>query len=146
ERVGRAARRGAGPGARAAAKEGEEAPHPAEGGKEGVEASGGRKVGEPPRRGAGTAQSRLSVAIVRHALLGIVQDLVRFRDLLEALFRPRLLVAIGVRFHGELAIRFLDGRFGCVRGHAQYLVVVSAHSSSCCTRRLVCSTSAPTLS
>jgi hypothetical protein len=62
---------------------------------------------EPAR--SGTAQPRLPVAVVRRALVGIAQHIVRLGDLLEfllGLLRP--VVLVGVETHRELAIGSLD--------------------------------------
>src|SRR5256885_2261963 len=90
-------------------------------------------------------------AVVRGALLGMPQHLVRLRDLLELLFGRRLRRgrdAVGMVLHGQAAVRLLDLCLARVARHPQQGVVVArlAHSSSSPTSRLVWSTSATILS
>src|SRR2546423_1373306 len=105
----------------------------------------------PPPARPPPAPACHAVAIVRGALLGITQHLVRLRDLLELLFGRRLLRgsdAVGMVLHGQAAVRLLDLRLARVARHPQQGVVVArlAHSSSSPTSRLVWSTSATILS
>jgi hypothetical protein len=72
----------------------------------------------------------VAVAVVKGALLGVGQDLVGLRRLLELRLRLLVGVAVGVQLEGELAVGALEsGRVGIAR-NAQDLVVVAsvAHS------------------
>ena len=71
------------------------------------------------------ARPRVTEAVVEAALLGIAEDLVRLRGLLEPVLRRLVTgVAIGVQLHGELAVGALElGGVGGARD-AQDLVVV----------------------
>src|SRR4030042_91851 len=60
-----------------------------------------------------------------HAPLRVREHLVGFVDLLEAGFRPGLIVAVGVVLHSQLAEGFLDLFRAGRAGHAQDLVVVA---------------------
>src|ERR671931_1327500 len=89
---------------------------------------------------APASQARRAIAVVRGALLGIAQDLVRLRDLLELRLRGLFLIGadtIGMVLHREATVRLLDLGFVRVAPDPELLVVVVRHSSSSPTRRLV---------
>src|SRR5207245_8172508 len=122
------------------------------GAHEDVERLGEVEVGEaePSARRSRPAHAGDAVSIVRGALLGITQHLVRFRDLLELLFGRRLLRgsdAVGMVLHGQAAIRLLDLCLARVARHAQQGVVVArlALSRLSPTSRRVCSYRASSL-
>jgi hypothetical protein len=68
----------------------------------------------------------MAIAIVSRALVRIHEHVVRFAELLEALFRARIArVLIGVEFDGELPVRTLDLLFRRLAGDGEDLVVVA---------------------
>ena len=120
-----------------------EAAQPAEVAHEHIERLGQVEVREPevsrPRPRPAPQPGR-AIAVIRGALLGIPQDLVRLRDLLELRFRRLLLIrahAIGMVLHREAAVRLFDLGFVRVALDSEQGVIVVRHSSSSPTRRLV---------
>ena len=125
----RAALRAAAPPAAAGAEQVAETEHVAEDVGEVAELREDRRV-ESGRPAAGAGDAGMAEAIIRGALLGVGEDGVRFRALLELFFREIIArVAIRMMFHREPAIRTLD--FGVARGlgDLEHLVVVAlAHA------------------
>ena len=72
------------------------------------------------------AEAGVPVLVVDLAFLGITEDLIRFRSLLESgrgLFIAR--VPVGVIFHRLLAIGFLDVALGRAALQTQYVIIVA---------------------
>src|SRR6185295_9068288 len=92
---------------------------------------------EPAR--ARAAHPRAAIAVVCRALLGIAQDLVGLRHLLELRFGVGRNVPVGVIIHRQLPIGLFDLGIGCRARHSQQLVKIG-HSSKSSTNRLVCCT------
>ncbi len=63
--------------------------------------------------------------IVSGTLLGILQDLVRFLDLLELLLGVRLFADVRMKFARQTAIGLLDLIGSGRTGNAQHLVVIT---------------------
>src|ERR1700730_6627894 len=119
-------RAGTGSTSTASAEQIAESTEPAEVAHENVQRLGEVDVVEP-RRAA--PQSRLAVAIVERALVGIAQNVVRLGDGLELLLGfLRAVVAIGMVGHRQLAIRNL---YFCIAGGARDAkrVVIISHVS-----------------
>jgi hypothetical protein len=57
---------------------------------------------------ADAVKPTVTIAIIPVPFLGIGKHFVGFRGLLEAIFRPVILVAVGVILEGQLTIRALD--------------------------------------
>src|SRR5205085_8691964 len=69
--------------------------------------------------------------VVPAAALGVAQRLVRLVELLEALYGLRVVaIGVGVVLASERAERLLDLVLRRVRGHAEDLVIVPAHSTA----------------
>src|SRR5690606_38741500 len=104
---------------------------------EDVQRLGEIEAAEARARGAGPADARMAVTVVRGTLLRVAQDLVRLRRLLELLLGfLRTGVPVRVVLERQLAVRPLDRvRIGAAI-HAQDLVVVP-HSSSKRRRRML---------
>ena len=80
-------------------------------------------------KAAGEVAERSRAAVIRLALVGVRQDVVRLRDPLEALLRLLVaLVAVRVILARELAVGLLDLLVGGVLADPQLLVVVGPFS------------------
>src|SRR5439155_7413169 len=71
------------------------------------------------------AWAGVTVAVVHLPLLAVAQDFVGLIDLFEAHRRIAILVAVGMKLHGEPAIRALDLLGARIARHTQHIVIVS---------------------
>ena len=84
-----------------------------------------------PAAAAALGESGMSKAIIGGAFLFVDEDVVSFAELLEFLFRVRVVgIFVGVKFDRELAIRALDFIAGRIALDAQDVVVVALGSHS----------------
>ena len=80
---------------------------------------------------AALGEGGMSITIIGGAFLFVDEDVVSFAELLEFLFRVRVVgIFIGVKFDRELAIRALDFIAGGIALDAQDVVVVALSSHS----------------
>ncbi|VVB72641.1 Uncharacterised protein [uncultured archaeon] len=71
-----------------------------------------------------TVDSRVAELIVLLALIGIGEDCIRLRDLLEPLLCIGCVRPVGMVLHGELAVGGLDVLLARILCYTKYLVVV----------------------
>jgi hypothetical protein len=81
---------------------------------------------ESSRTSAAAAHASMPEAVIQRALLAIGKDGVRFSDLLEFVFRVRIVgVAVRMVRHRELAVSALDFNVGGRTGNTEHLVIIA---------------------
>ena len=83
------------------------------------------KVFEPIEAAAVGLDACMSKRVVVAALPGVAEHLIRFVDFLESLSRRRVLVAVGMVLHRQLAECPFDILIGRATGNPEHLIVVS---------------------
>src|SRR5208282_2297104 len=81
---------------------------------------------ESSRTSAAAAYAGMSEAVIQRALLAVGENRIRFSDLLEFVFRIRIVrVAVGMVRHRELAVSALDFNVGGRTGNTEHLVIIA---------------------
>ena len=81
---------------------------------------------ESSRTSSAAAHASMPEAVIQRALLAVGEDGIRFSDLLEFVFRVRIVgVAVRMVRHRELAVSALDFNVGGRTGNTEHLVIIA---------------------